>query len=71
MEDLIKAVRAHALAHYEEDGWDYVVECYEDADLQQLIEEEGATTAEEAIKALGKVMKLKDDYRKDIQGTAF
>lgn len=71
MDDLIKAVKEHAQANYEADGWDYLVECYEDKDIREMIEEAGATTAEEAIKVIGEVMKVKDDYRKDIQGTAW
>ena len=30
MQEMVAAVKAHALAHYNEDGWDSIVECYED-----------------------------------------
>ena len=36
-EALIAAVKAHAIAHYEQDGWDYIVECYEDAQIADII----------------------------------
>ena len=29
-EDMIKAIRSHANANYENSGWDYVVECWDD-----------------------------------------
>jgi hypothetical protein len=35
--DLILAVRAHAEANYDQDGWDYLVECWEDADIAKQI----------------------------------
>ena len=31
--DLIAAVRRHALDNYERDGWDYLVECWDDGDI--------------------------------------
>jgi hypothetical protein len=33
VESLVIAVRAHALAHYDEVGWDIVVETMEDEDI--------------------------------------
>lgn len=35
--DLIKAVREHALRNYERNGWDYVVECWSDKDIEEAI----------------------------------
>lgn len=66
---LITAVRQHALQHYAEGGWDYLVECWEDSDI--LEEAEGCATVEDAIKAIGRILKMKDDYRRDIQSEAF
>ena len=36
-DDLLAAVRAHATAYYEVDGWDVVIECYDDADIIKII----------------------------------
>lgn len=66
---IIKAVRDYARNNYDRNGWDYVVECYEDKDILKDIE--GATTVEEAILTIGQTLKILDDYRKDIQETAF
>lgn len=68
---LVEAVKAHANTNYEEDGWDYLVECYSDEEVAELILDAGAKTNAEAIKAVGEVMKIKDDYRKEIQATAW
>jgi hypothetical protein len=67
--EMVDGVKAHAVENYEEDGWDYLVECYDDAEVAELIE--GATTVAEAIELAAEIMKIKDDYRKDIQATAW
>ena len=64
-----KEIKAHALANYNEGGWDIVVECYSDAELVELTA--NCKTAEQAIKKVGKIVGAQDDYRKDIQGEAF
>jgi len=69
MNELVKAVKQHAVDNYESDGWDYLVECYSDAEVAELIGK--CRTVAGAIKKVGKVMKIKGDYREDIQGTAW
>ena len=71
IEKLIEAVKSHALNHYEQDGWDYVVECYDDEDIALIINEKSATTVSKAIKAVGKIVKSADVHRKEIEATAF
>jgi len=68
-QEMVDGVKAHAKANYEDDGWDYLVECYEDDEVAELIE--GATTVAGAIKAAAEIMKFKNDYRADIQGTVW
>ena len=36
-DELVALVRAHALAHYDEDGWDILVECWEDEQIKQAL----------------------------------
>tara|TARA_R100000700_G_scaffold38694_1_gene50344 strand:+ start:226 stop:453 length:228 start_codon:yes stop_codon:yes gene_type:complete len=67
-EALVDAVKGHAVRNYEKDGWDYIVECYGDGDIASIIQAANATTREEAIKAVGDYIKVKDDYRSDIMG---
>jgi hypothetical protein len=53
---LVAAVRDHALAHYDRDGWDFVVEAYTDAELWGVIA--GAKTPAKAIAAAKSTCKL-------------
>jgi len=69
MNDFTTAVKDYALAHYETDGWDYVVECYSDAEIADVIKT--ARTAAGAIKMMRAQVKPRADYRKEIASTAF
>jgi hypothetical protein len=67
-QELIAAVRDHALANYNRDGWDYLVECWSDGDILEVIED--ATTAAAAIKrtrkALAPLAERRDEVRAEI-----
>lgn len=65
----IEAVKQYAKAHYEESGWDYVIETMEDEDIAEDIA--GAKTPEEAIAKMKKIADMLGDHRKEIQSTAF
>ena len=69
--EIAEAVKAHAIANYENGGWDYLVECYSMKDLVEWIDESGWTTAEEAIAGIGDIMRIKDSVRKDVEAEAF
>lgn len=62
-EEIIKAVREHALKHYNEGGWDYVVECWEDSDIEKAIAH--ALTLDGAIKAVGRLVGIVAEQRKE------
>jgi hypothetical protein len=60
----IAAIRSHACKNYRHGGWDYLVECWSDA---EIIEEMGeAKTLKGAIRNVGRSLKIMDDYRRDI-----
>jgi hypothetical protein len=65
---LINAVRKHAMDNYEQDGWDVLVECYDDGDILELISNDNASTVEEAIASVQKTLKIYDDHRAEIRG---
>jgi hypothetical protein len=65
---LIGAVRRHAINNYEQDGWDILVECYDDGDILELISDANASTVEEAIASVRKTLKIYDDHRAEIRG---
>lgn len=68
-QSLIDAVKQYAKAHYEEGGWDYVVETMEDEDIAEDIA--GARTPEEAIAKMKKIADMLGGHRDEIQSTAF
>ena len=65
----LAAIKAHALANYEKDGWDYIVECYDDTQILEIIKT--ARTINGAIKMVHAHIKPRADYRADIQSEAF
>ena len=65
MEEMVKAVKAHAIAHYEEGGWDTIVECYSDEELAAEIGSYGSKTLEEAIRDVGIGCGAYEDVRQD------
>lgn len=67
--DLVKAVRAYAEAHYESDGWDFLVECWDDSDIQETIS--GAETAEEAVALCARVVGILDERRAEVRAEIF
>jgi hypothetical protein len=67
--DLVAAVRSHAIANYNQDGWDFVVECYSDEELRKTIG--GAKSVTSAITAVRREVKLKNSYRREIQSEVF
>lgn len=61
---LIQAVREHALANYGKDGWDYLVECWDDSDIEKAIG--NARTYAGAIKACRATVRLLDERRAEV-----
>jgi hypothetical protein len=68
-EEILKAVKCHALQHYDHEGWDYIVETYTDAELAELIG--NCRTVKGAIAKVRRVTRLLDERRRDIQSTAW
>jgi len=66
--NILAAVKQYALDHYEEDGWDIVVECYGDEEILAII---GKKTEKSAIAAVKKHVRPQYEYRREIQAEAF
>ena len=64
-DELIAAVREHAEANYEKDGWDFLVECWEDEDIAEWMGD--AETAAEAIAGCLRTVSLLDEQRRSVQ----
>ncbi len=68
-EQLVKAVKAHAIEHYNDGGWDVVVECWSDAEIAEQIGK--ATTVKGAIKKFGWLVDVWSDKQADAINSAF
>lgn len=67
--DLVAAVRHHALANYSAGGWDYVVECWEDSDILEIIGD--AQTVDAAIDKVRRIVKIIAEREHDAQSEVF
>ena len=65
MNDLVQAVRAHALKHYDEKSWSYIVEAFSDEEILEEIK--GAKTPQGAINKMGKWVNMHFSYAEDIR----
>ncbi len=69
MAEMVAAVKRHAREHYNEGGWDSIVECYDDDDIARDIGD--ATTVESAIHNVGVLCGMWDDKRQDALAEVF
>lgn len=67
--ELVNRIRDHAHTHYEEDGWDILVECWSVNDILDCIGD--ANTFEEAIIRVSDTLSLIHGYRAEVQSEAF
>lgn len=65
----VEVVKAFAIDNYEEDGWDIVVECYADDEIEMVTRK--AVDAAQAIALMQEWVKPHADYRAEIQAEAF
>lgn len=68
---LIAQLKAHAVAHYNEGGWDNLVECYSDGEIDGDLTAAKITTLPEAIAYYADILGAHDEIRQDIEGEAF
>jgi ribosomal protein L12E/L44/L45/RPP1/RPP2 len=63
-ETWIERIREHANIHYEENGWDILVETWMDEDIIEVIDE--CESYEEAVYALVDILSTINEYREDM-----
>lgn len=71
MATLIAHVKAHALAHYADGGWDVIVEAWDDEQIEEVLTEDHATTNDEAIASFANVVSVWKDRQDDARNSAF
>lgn len=73
-EEILQAVKTYAQEHYNDGGWDVIVECYEDSDLTHLLEDgqgDRPTTPEQAIERAWVYVGIWADRQADAANSAF
>lgn len=65
----VQAVIDHALQHYNENGWDFVIETWERYEIFEVLLSVGCDVPM-AIKEIGSRVKVVADYRADIVAEA-
>lgn len=68
LRSLIEAVKAHATANYEKDGWDLVVETMTDDEIAEKLKHD-MWTVKQAIRIVGDSVKDYAEYRDEIKST--
>jgi hypothetical protein len=69
-QDFINEVRKYAMYHYNEGGWDEVVEAWGDGDILEYYSDSNGNT-KKAFKEIAKTVKLRHEYSEEIRSTAF
>jgi hypothetical protein len=69
--ELVQYVKDYANFHYEDGGWDVIVECWEDKDILKVLKENNATTEKEAIAAFKRFVAVWADQQADAENSRF
>lgn len=69
MNQMVMAVQQHAEEHYEDGGWDVIVECYDYEMIAEMIGK--ARTENGAIEKAWRTVKTIKSVRSDVMSTAF
>lgn len=64
MDEMVQGVKDHALAHYDEGGWDVIVECYDDEQIADLLTQTDYETTARRTLTWGKARTVKGAIRK-------
>lgn len=69
-ETLVDFIKTYALDHYEDGGWDVIVECYTDSEIADVLDEAGAQTKWQALAAF-RFVEVYADRQADARNSAF
>lgn len=68
-QELVEAVKKYALDNYNAGGWDVIVECWSDAEIEETIG--AARTPAGAIKKVAVIVEIYADREADARNSAF
>ena len=69
--DIIDAVKQHAVENYEYGGWDFIVECWTDKEIEADIKENKLYSADKAIAWFGEFARTMNERRADVRAEIF
>lgn len=69
--NLVNFIKQYALDHYEDGGWDVIVECWSDEDIADFLEEFDAITQDKALHVFGRIVGVWSDRQADARNSAF
>lgn len=71
LQDLSGRLYAHAESHYEDGGWDVIVECFSLDDIAACLKEDGCVTLDDAIRSFSTSVSVWADRQADARNSAF
>lgn len=71
MSELVEFIKAYALAHYEDGGWDVIVECWTDDEILSELVERSAESVAGAIFIFRQKAEIYADGQADARNSAF
>ena len=69
--ELVQYVKDYANFHYNDGGWDVIVECWADKDILKVLTRDNATTEEEALASFKDVVAVWADRQADAENSRF
>jgi len=70
MEEIIKFIKQYAQDHYNDGGWDVIVECWSDSDIRYQLNLCKITTKVEALKYFNRLASVWADQQADAKNYA-
>jgi hypothetical protein len=67
--ELIQEVKRHAIKNYNNGGWDYIVECFDDEDIAEIIK--GKRSVKAAISAVKRHADILEERRIEVTSEIF
>ncbi|MEU6704698.1 hypothetical protein [Streptomyces wuyuanensis] len=67
MSALVEHVKAYAMEHYNDGGWDVIVECWGDSEIAEVLTEAGAVTEADARAAFAPLVDTWQDRQADAE----
>ena len=71
MNAIIEGLKAHANANYEAGGWDVLVECWSDKEIQGHLDAHNARSIGDAIEAFKPLVSIWAERQADARNSAF